>query len=349
MINGFLEGFQQRREALDKGKLTYLPIHDILPRMSTIFPGFIPEDYVLITGASGAGKSRFTRFLFVKHVINLISMYGINAHIFYNSTEESLAKIEATFIQSYLWRKYQMDLKFYDLMQYVMPSNKLPDATVRKIMEAKEMVDKKIRPYMTLYHEHDGYTFYKKVISGLAKRGQFYNEEGSIIKTGEKIGSYSSEDPYAFNIVISDNINNYSAWEGKNHETTLRNFSELYCRNVLNLKCKAIVVNVQQQVGDKERADTNLKTSQMAEKLYPSKDGLAHCTHTQRDATVMLGIFKPHGFARVMPTYGGYPVAQTKGLTGIHILKTRESEPTIANIVPVNHLPGDTFVELPKI
>lgn len=346
--DGFMEGFERRRQATLAGKLTYLPIHDIFPRLASVFPGFIPGEYVLITGASGAAKSRFTRFLFVKHVINLIHQYGINAKIFYNSTEESLEKIESTFVQSYLFKKYKLDIPFYDIMHFLMPGKALPIDTVRKIAEGKEIVDQLIRPHMHISHETNPYGFYSILRNHFFETGTFYNEDKKVAQ-GEMFTRYVPNDPNSFTIGISDNINNYSAEQGKTHEATLKYFSEVYCRKIVCIKCNGIIVNVQQQVGDKERIESNFKTTAMAEKLYPSLDSLAHCTHTHRDATIALGLFKPQKFSRIMPKYGGYETKINRTLTGLHILKTRESMPVTANILPMNHLPGDIFEELPKI
>lgn len=346
---GFMEQFEWRRDATLKGKLTYLPIDGILPRLSDVIPGFTPSDYILITGASGSGKSRLTRFLFVKHVINMIIQYGINAKIMLNSTEETLEKIESTFVQSYLYRKFGINLGFYEIMHFRKPGQALSDEMTNKIREAWDHMNNVIRPYIDLSHEGNPYGFYKKVRNELANSGKFYNAEDKQVDVGDMFEYYLHDDPHRFVIAISDNLNNYSEEAGRNHEATLRYFSESYCRNILCLKANCIVVNVQQQVGDKERIDANFRGSNVAEKLYPSNGTLAHCTHTHRDATVVLGIHKPQKYHRIMPYYAGYEVAKNRNLTGLHILKTRESEPTIANIIPMNHLPGDIFEELPKI
>lgn len=340
---GFIENFEWRRQVALAGKHSYIPIDGILPRFSNVVPGFSPSDYVLITGASGTGKSRFTRFLFVKHIINLITSQGLEAKIIMNSTEETLEKIESTFVQSYLFRRHNLKLSFYDVMHYRKPNEALPDDVVNKIREAWKDMEHSVRPFIDLHHEGNPYGFYAKVREYLRENGRFVTEDGRDAEIGKPFAGYVPSNPYKFLIVISDNVNNYSEEAGRNHEATIRYFSETYCRNIICIKCGGIVVNVQQQVGDKERIDSNFRGANNAEKLYPSNGTLAHCSHTHRDATVVLGLHKPQKYHRIMPWYAGYEVSKNTLLTGLHILKTRESEPTIANIIPLNHLPEDIF------
>jgi energy-coupling factor transporter ATP-binding protein EcfA2 len=323
-----------------------LPIDEVFPRMATVFPGFVRDEYVLLTGNSGSGKSRFARYLFVRHPINMHTKYKLPVHILYNSTEESITKIESTFVQAYLIKKYGINLNFYQINHYAKQA--LNESTMDKIREAYSFVEEKIKPFVTITNIKNPFGIYDKARSMLAGIGKLYLD-GQQVPVGSRFDTYIPNDPNMMFILLNDNVNNLSKEKSMTHEETLRNFSETYCRNLLNLRFGAMVVNVQQQVGDKEKVEANYSTNNMAEKLYPSLSTTAHCTHLQRDCTIGLGIFKPYKHHRIIPKYAGHEVSKIPTITGIHILKTREAEPTTANIVPMNHQNGDIFKELPKI
>lgn len=342
----FWDGTNRRRSLIMAGGMTLLPLDEVFPRMATVFPGFVRGDYVLLTGNSGSGKSRFARYLFVRHPINMSIKYNMPVTILYNSTEETEAKIESTFVQAYLIKKYGLNLDFYQINHY--SKNALNETTMQKIREGFDFVEQKIKPHVTITNIKNPFGVYDQARNMLSKLGKLYNN-GVQVRPGERFDMYIPDDPNRLFILLNDNVNNFSKEKSMTHEETIRHYSEAYCRNLLNLRFGALVVNVQQQVGDKEKVESNFSAHNMAEKLYPSLSTLAHCTHTQRDCTIGLGIYKPFKHHKIVTKYGGHEVAKIPTITGIHILKTRESQPTTANIVPLNHLNGDIFKELPKV
>lgn len=329
-----------------EGVPTFISIASFFRRLTRFLPGFMPGDYVLLTANSGIGKSRFARFLFIKIPIILQAKNPkFKVKIFLNSLEESIEKVESTFISSYIYRKHNIKLDYYKLNHF--SEEALPEHTMNCIREAEEFYDNNIRPYLEVVIDPNPEDFYKRVLRYMAQHGKFYNEQGDEVDGLVKhFVKYIPDDPGRFVIVISDTINNYDAMPGKSWYETLKMFSTKYCRQQLCLKCKCIVVNLQQQASDKEKVEMNKMGVPIEQKLEPSLDGLGDIKITQRDATVALGLFHPARYQ--IGSHGGWNIKKMFGkYRALSILKTREGEMSEHNQLAIEIQHGDHFQELP--
>lgn len=342
----FLEETKRRRRQILEGIPTFIPIRQFFPRLSRYMPGFIPGDLVIVTANSGVGKSRFTRFMFIKLPLKLqVRNPNFRVKIFLNSLEESEEKVEATFILSRLYRKYNTRITFYELNHF--SEEPLDDDVMEQIAECKKFYDENIRPYLEVVIEPNPKKFYLRVLQYLKTVGTFYDEtRREVDPFKEEFDSFEYYDPRLMVIAISDTINNYDKLSDMSWYDSIKHFSAKYCRQQLCLKCKCIVVNVQQQASDKEKLEMNKLGIPIEEKLEPSLDGLGDIKITQRDATVAFGLFHPARYG--LTSHGDFNMGNMYGkYRGLFLLKTREGQFDNRNIIATEMQHGDQFVELP--
>ena len=302
---------------------------------------------MIVTANSGVGKSRFTRFLFIK--VPLIMQKknpNFKVNIILNSLEESREKVEATFIQSRLYRKYGIKINYYDLNHF--SETALSEDYMQKIEESKSFYDENIRPYLDIVIEPNPQEYYKYVLRKLKTMGKFYDRAGNQVDPMERVFErFEYDNPGQMLISISDTINNYDSFAGMNWWESIKKFSAKYCRQNLCMKCNVITVNLQQQASDKEKIEMNKLGMPIEQKLEPSLDGLGDIKVTQRDATVALGLFHPARYK--ISAHGNFDIRRMQGkYRSLHILKTREGEFDNRVVLPMEIQHGDFFKELPQ-
>lgn len=343
-FNNFYTATETRREKIVNGIPTLIPFTSF-PRLSKFIPGIIPNDQVLITANTGVGKSRFMRKLFIKDPIKFAIENNLKIKIFLNSLEESVDKVVSTFISSFLYEHYGIQLNFYQLNNYT--TEPLPLDTMLKIKEAEQYINF-LEQYLDIVHISNPYGFYKHIWDHLNKNGNFYKQ--GVVLTEYQTGwdKYIADDPNHIVIAITDTVNKYQEENGKGVYQTLRTFSEFYSRKLLGLQCNVINVIIQQQSPDNEKIEVNYRGKTLIEKLKPSLDALRDCRATQEDATLILGVFDPVKYGEYM--YKSYPDLRNlkAKFRSLIVLKTREGELDDSNEIPlISYLGRDEFEELP--
>ena len=108
----------RNQKFIGDGGVNFLPLYPIFPRLKSFLPGFIRGDQVLITGGTGAGKSRLGFFI-ASYLLSLSqTIPNIKIKIFYNSLEEPVEKFKAMFVINYLREKHNIRLSYYEIMGY---------------------------------------------------------------------------------------------------------------------------------------------------------------------------------------------------------------------------------------
>lgn len=339
----FYEGTDYRRNQLLKAVPTILPFKSF-SRLSKYIPGIIPNDQIIICANTGIGKSRFMRKIIIKDPLNYAIANNIKIKIFLNSLEESIDKVISTFVSSYLYENYGLELSYYQLNNY--STEPLTEDIMSKIKEAKAYVDH-LQEYIDIVHISNPYGFYIHIWKWLFENGTFYNDDVKLESYSIQWNKYVPNDPNQIVIAISDTINKYQEENGKGTYQTLRTFSEFYSRKLLGIQCNVINVLIQQLSPDKEKLELNLRGKTMIEKLKPSLDALRDCRATQEDATLIFGLFDPSKYGE--SHYQGYDLTKLNGkFRSLIVLKTREGELDSNNEIPlIAYLGRDEFEELP--
>lgn len=311
-------------------------------------------------------KSKFVRKLFVRDVMEYAKQSGIKVKIFLNSLEESKDKVNATLVASELYNLYGLDkINYYKLTNTALKPNS-PELQ-NKIGQACKVVDEKYGEILEVFGNSDPMRVWYRVRDYLRNVGKFYIatfKKGEVVgkriaKKGEAWNYYEYDEPHIV-ILISDTIDKYQPtyWYIENKKvlqdkyTSVRNFSEIICRQRLNLVCDVVTVQVSQQSEENLKANTDYKGNKDVWKLKPNLGNLLTVKSIGQDATIALGLFSPaehHLFE-----YRGYPdISRMKeGLKyrSLMIMKTREGELSPPdNEVPIGcYFSRDEFIELPK-
>lgn len=342
----FYEQSSLRRDQLKRGEYTFIPFSSF-PRLAQHVPGFIPGDQVIITANTGQGKSRFMRKICIKDPIAFAEQYGIKLKIFLNSLEETIEKVQSTFVASALYELYGIEIDYYTLNHYCSRDNMVEDDLWVKVKEAERHVQQTISKYLEVIHISNGYGIYKHVREWLFRNGTF-TYKGAEVSVGDQWDNYIPNEPNTFVIVITDTVNKLRPEKSDTLYNSLIDFSSKYSRNLLGMRCGVINVLVQQQSPDKERVEMNLKGQTMIDKLKCSLDALRDCRATQEDATLILGLFDPVKYQGYH--YKGYP--DLRNLKGdfrvLQFLKVREAKMSSDRELPlIAHFGRDEFEELP--
>lgn len=339
----FYKGTTNRKERIQQGIPTIIPFKSF-DRLAKFIPGIIPGEQIIICANTGIGKSRFMRKIIIKDPLRYAIENDLKIKIFLNSLEESIDKVVSTFVSSYLYEKYGLQLNFYELNNYSIEA--LDNDTMAKIAEAKGYVDH-LQQYIDIVHISNPYGFYLHIWKWLFKNGIFYNDNTKLESYSVQWNKYVPNDPNQIVIAISDTINKYQEENGKGVYNTLRTFSEFYSRKLLGIQCNVINVLIQQLSPDKEKLELNFKGKTIIEKVKPSLDALRDCRATQEDATLIFGLFDPSKYGE--NHYQGYELNKLDGkFRSLIVLKTREGELDANNEIPlVAYLGRDEFEELP--
>lgn len=374
-----INSLEYRRELLIKQKQLIIPFG--LKKLEQHIPGTIPGDIVVITANSGIGKSRITRKLFIKNVLDFGKRNNIPVKIFLNSLEETKDKLDTVFIKDIIIKKqleHEFDaLDFYTLRQYRNPFTDRQYAIYKKI---KKYIDDNIYDKLEICSDSVPFVFYKRIRAYLEKTGQFYynetNLKGIIINStkafpskGEKWNDYIPNQ-YEIVIAISDTINKYQGYAEKvfNSSTSkeqiltqydaIKKFSNIYTGSYLSPKCGVISVLIAQQRDDSQKVMSSFgftksenQKEQLINKLKPSLENLKSCKAIEEDATIALGLFDPLEY-----NYTDYKGLDLETLNmqyngkyrSILVLKGRESTHTVNNneIPIMAQFDKDSFIEL---
>lgn len=350
MNERFLHNLDLNQKQLLKGIPTMIPFK--YPTLKRMVPGIIPGDQIIITASTGIGKSRFTRSMLIKDVIDYANKTGIKVKIFYNALEEDEIKVSSTLIAKTVFEDFGVRLDYYTTNGY--KENPLTESQLRMIRTASDKVDSIYGPYMEVMHEPYPNIVYKRVREYLHTVGKFYLRQPDGSKTqikeiGDMWDSYEYDEPTIV-VVIHDTVDKFQPFKDTSLYETIKRFSAYYSRQLLGMKCKVISCFVSQQDPDLDRVQQNFKGETILGKLKPGLDTIRSCRAIQEDATLIFGLFDPLKYNEF--NYNGYPnLRKLKyDYRALIALKTREGvlDHTFNEISLGVDFLTENFFELPK-
>lgn len=301
-----------------------IPFSGIFPRFSEYLPGIQQKRYYIISGSSGAGKSQLTDHLFVFTPNDFISTdTDIKLKIFYFSLELDKETKITQWMTRRLYDHYNIRANI-NILQSV-GKNRLSDSIYMALQETKEY----------FYKLEESVEIIDTTLNptGIIKRVEEYaRNNGTIIKKPCKIkekqddGSISEHEVQGFDRYVPNNSNEYviiivdhasllNLESGMPIKQTIEKLSKEFVR--LRNRYGYIPVLVQQQSAEMGNLD-HFK----ADKMEPSKQGLAESKLSYNDCDIALGIFSPH--AHEIKTYRGYNVVQMgDAYRNLNIFKNR--------------------------
>lgn len=343
----------------DSGYYNCIPFMG-MERLEMYLPGIEQSTYYLLAAASGVGKSKLARYLFIHNPIVFLENNpdsGIELDILYFSLEESKEKIILAEISKYLYSKYNLVISIKQLAS-VGRYNVISSEDLAKVRLAEAHV-RKFLDRVTIYDNVRNATgIYKTVRNFAMTVGTYYDKDGKpltpeevmqvtggIGETYKKVAGYKLHNPKHYVIVMTDHLGLLQPESGETLWQTMGKMSSNYNLHFRD-KFGFIPVVIQQLAADKERVDSNFQGKTIEDKLEPTLDSLGDNKTIARDVNVALGLFDPARYK--IDNHNGYDITRLKDrYRSMNIMKSRDG---IANKKLPLFFNGavDFFKEMPR-
>ena len=344
----------------DNGYFNCIPFMG-MERLEKYLPGIEQSTYYLIAAASGVGKSKLARYLFIHNPIMFLENNpdsDIQLDILYFSLEESKEKVILAEISKYLYTQHKLNLSIKQLSS-VGRYNVLSTEDLQKVQQAEEHVNNFLKRVKIFDNVRNATGIYKTVRDFALTIGTYYDKNDTPltpqevhnvkIRVGEsykKVSYYKTHNPKHYVIVLIDHISLLQPETGETLWQSMNKMSSNYCLHIRD-KFGFIPVVVQQLAADKERIEANFSRADLVQKLEPSLDGLGDNKTIARDVNVALGLFAPDRYK--ITEHNGYDITKFRDrYRSMNIMKSRDG---IANKKLPLFFNGavDFFKELPKV
>lgn len=331
-----------------------------MERLERYLPGIKQATYYLITAASGVGKSKLMRNLFIQNPYEYLKSNpdsNIKLDIIYFSLEESKEKVILAEISKYLYYKHGLSISG-EKLQSIGRYNSIDPEILEKIKEAKDYVEDFLSNVQVIDYIRNPTGMYKYVRNFMMSVGDYYDKHGNVldkskITRGEgdeytKIDKFVKHHPRHYVIVIADHVKLMSTEkDAPTIKAAIDKWSSDYCLHLRD-KLGVTIVNVQQQVSSGEEKAFNLMGGkQIEEKLEPTLANLGEHKLTQQDCNVALGLFSPARHNIEM--HNGYDIRKfSEYYRSLSILKNRDGSADIKVPLFFNGA-ADVFKEMPRL
>lgn len=344
----------------DNGYFNCIPFMG-MERLEKYLPGIEQSTYYLIAAASGVGKSKLARYLFIHNPIMFLENNpdsDIQLDILYFSLEESKEKVILAEVSKYLYTQHKLNLSIKQLSS-VGRYNVLSTEDLQKVQQSEEHVNNFLKRVKIFDNVRNATGIYKTVRDFALTIGTYYDkndtpltpQEVHNVKIGvgesyKKVSYYKTHNPKHYVIVLIDHISLLQPETGETLWQSMSKMSSSYCLHIRD-KFGFIPVVVQQLAADKERIEANFSRADLVQKLEPSLDGLGDNKTIARDVNIALGLFAPDRYK--ITEHNGYDITKFRDrYRSMNIMKSRDG---IANKKLPLFFNGavDFFKELPKV
>ena len=359
LTNRIFNYLQKRRQRVLEGEINCIPLP--FYRFKQEFPGIEQSTYYLIAAASGVGKSKLARYLFIHNPIMFLENNpdsDIQLDILYFSLEESKEKVILAEVSKYLYTQHKLNLSIKQLSS-VGRYNVLSTEDLQKVQQSEEHVNNFLKRVKIFDNVRNATGIYKTVRDFALTIGTYYDkndtpltpQEVHNVKIGvgesyKKVSYYKTHNPKHYVIVLIDHISLLQPETGETLWQSMSKMSSNYCLHIRD-KFGFIPVVVQQLAADKERIEANFSKADLVQKLEPSLDGLGDNKTIARDVNIALGLFAPDRYK--ITEHNGYDITRFRDrYRSMNIMKSRDG---IANKKLPLFFNGavDFFKELPKV
>jgi hypothetical protein len=327
---------RSNRERAESGSVNCIP--NKFDRFSDYWAGTEQGKLYMVTAASGVGKSKLAKKLFVFDVIDQVfdhPEWNIDLHIKYFCLEES----KVNFMQSLMsYKMYHNDNHRKSVTEMNSIGSTIGPDTIEKAEGGTEYW-KRFEQVVDIIDDVRHPTgIFKRTEEWLEDHGKWemVNREFTNNDTGNKYikevkDYYVPDHPNRYVIVIVDHISLISQ---EKHDGVLmslhQSMTKLSSDYFLQLRDKynCSIVNVQQQAAESEKQQFNFRGNSIESKLEPSLANLGDNKLTARDVDLAFGLFAPDRYE--IENHMGYNVAVMQDhFRSLKILKFRDG---ISNI-----------------
>lgn len=327
LIDRVLDNLEKRRERIISGGINCIP--SPFKSFRSDFPGIEQGKYYLVSGGSKAAKTQITSYLFLYTPI-LYAYYHpeqVRIQIFYFPLEETPEKITARFMCYLLYVLSGKKIRLSPLQLGSIDKDNIVDPEILNLLNSL-----KYRDILDFFEEHVHFfsdrnpTGIWKVVSKYADEAGIIHRKSAIVenkKTGVKqekevFDYYEPKDPDEYVEIIIDHASLLENERGMNDKEKIDKMSEYLM--ILRNKYSYIPVLIQQQ-----NAETLSLDAYKANKIRPTKAGLADSKTPGNDCSVMLGITNPFSFE--LPNYQKYDIVKLRGYARfLEVVLNREGD-----------------------
>lgn len=323
-----------KQETKKKGEYNLIPFKNTFPRLSEYLPGFLPGSINLIFGASGTGKSKFSKLLTI-----LIPYMNkkVKYKTIYFALEETKEQIVDLLACTIMWSKYNNPLGYMRLHGYkgellnskeLEQLNDIYNNEIPKILENLIIIDDVYNPT----------GLFLEVLNQAEKLGE-------IIKKDDKIVGYK---PYDKNLFVNIVVDHQQEFQGEkcniqnrylDQRGAISKWYSTYCKNYISKIFNFTVINIGQ-----ENIAAGDVTHFKAGRLEPDFSSLGNNREIVRVCHNVVALFNPYKLQ--LNQHRGRKV--TPDYRSVHILKSRFGEADL-QVAMSMHGPSGLFHELPKI
>ncbi len=321
-----------------------------LPSLDKHVPGVMRGTQYIVTASSGVGKTQVTKYLFVNQVYKFVKAHpelGIKLKFNYFALEESKREFMLTLICNRLKEEYGIDTNPMELTS--MGEYCLSEEVLKKVDECREYFAELEKCLEIIDYISNPFGIFKHIRQYARDNGKFYYKGAEVNpEAGGLYDQYIANDPNEYVIDIVDHVGLLQPEATADTNTlhgAVSKFSAEYGRKNITKHYNHVLVIVQQQAADQEKAQFTTRGESIEQKLEPTLNGLADNKLTQRDALVVLSLFAP--VRHNIETHMGYDIRMLQdNYRCLAILKNRFGRP---NLKCGLYFDGatNTFKELP--
>lgn len=315
-----LNNYRERLERKQAHIIDYIPFP--YKRLRAYIPGLIPGVMYKVTSHTGNGKTQFAKHLVFSTVYNSLlkkTKYNVIYLALEESKEEFLDSLYLYVVNIIL----KVPLKYYTLLS-LDATDELTSGQLAALAAAEPIVEKmmnKIELVDDVYTPLGLYEACKKVAN---RYGEVDDFDTWTRREGEEDRIF---------MVVADHISLMKTAGVKLHDS-ISEWHTDYCKRIFSKEWNWIVMNIQQQNLDSEKAAFTSTGKKIIDKVIPSLDGLGDNRTVVRDDYVVFGLFSPDRYH--IDEFFGYQIggkdkhALGDNLRVLYILKNRLGIPNKA-------------------
>ena len=287
------------KDAIKKNKLIkkeggFVGIPVPFKRLADYIPVIERGHSIGLLGATGSGKSRFARWLFLYHVYKFSRDTGYPVRILFFPLEDSKEKVYRNLICHYMFEQYGIYINLAELDSK--GERMLPDFVEEKLDEAEAFFADFEKVVIMVDGIHTPTAIYKYCENYATSTGKIFAYTVEV--EGEKIEQLryiANNDVHT--VIIVDNLSNIDIEEGAEDERqAIVRFGKKYVRERLCNFFKFTCVQILQQDFQSERQSFNRDGGTIIAKLEPSLAGIGDSKTVARSMHIVLGLFNPSRF-----------------------------------------------------
>lgn len=284
-----LDKIKNNRKIKEAGGYIGVPVP--FKRMSDYIPSWEKGHSIQVVGATGSGKSRLTRAMFLYHIYEFYKKTGYPVKILYFPLEDSKDKVYNNIICNYLKVQHGIYITLQELNSK--GGRSLPAFVEEKLDEAYEYFE----DFEKVVNIIDG----RHIPSEIYKFCEDYAlETGKILKSKVIVEGKEIDQPYyvanndVHTFVIIDNMSNLeTSSENPSERDAMTKFAKTYVRERLCNFFNFTVVQVVQTDFATERQQFTKEGLTIVSKLEPSLASIGEAKTISRSAHIVIGLFDP--------------------------------------------------------